>query len=84
MKYSVDCITSAERTEFCCRAQELLRLRHNVMGKKFRKGQITKAEWKEFLTNKFEPLSQKICEGITDNRALLFKSTKYLIDLEKI
>lgn len=84
MKYPIDCITPAERTEFCYRAQELLRLRHNVMGKKYKDGKITKEQWERFLKEKFEPLSQKICKGITDNRALFFKSTKYLIDLEKI
>lgn len=84
MKYPVNCTTPAERTEFCYRAQELLRQLHNQAGKKFREGKITKAQWESFLKNKFELLSQKICEGININRELLKQSTKYLIDLEKI
>lgn len=84
MKYPINCATSADRTEFCYRAQELLRQLHNQMGKKYREGEISKEVWESFLKNKFEPLSQKICKGITDNRELLFKSTRYSIDLEKI
>lgn len=84
MKYPVICKTSADKTEFCYRAQELLRLLHNAIGKEYREERITKAQWNIFLDERFEPLSQKVCKGITDNRELLFKSTKYLIDLEKI
>lgn len=84
MKYPVTCKTSADRTEFCYRAQELLRLLHNAIGREYREGRIIKIQWEMFLDKKFEPLSQRICEGINVNRELLFKSTKYLIDLEKI
>lgn len=82
IKYPGDCLTPSEKTEFCYRAQELLRLEHNIMGKKYKEGEITEIEWKEFLEDKFEPLSQKICEGININRELLKNSTKYFIDLE--
>ena len=33
-----NCITSSERTEYCYRAQELLRKLHNIFGKWFKEG----------------------------------------------
>lgn len=42
--FPVNCTTPADRTEYAYRAQELLRLLHNVMGTWFREG-ISKAKW---------------------------------------
>lgn len=44
LKYAVNCTTSGQRTEFAYRAQELLRLEHNIVGKWYREG-ITQAKY---------------------------------------
>jgi len=38
LKYPGDCITSADKIEYCYRARELLRLLHNTIGKWRREG----------------------------------------------
>jgi len=45
--WPVDCDTPAKRTEYCYRAQELIRLIHNGMGKWYREG-LTEAQWNNF------------------------------------
>lgn len=42
--FPIDCKTPAKRTEYAYRAQELLRLLHNVMGKWYKEG-ISKPLW---------------------------------------
>lgn len=44
--YPVDCITSAQRTEYAYRCQELLRLLHNAMGTWYREG-LTLTQWRK-------------------------------------
>lgn len=47
LTFPVDCDTPAKRTEYCYRAQELLRLLHNGMGKWHREG-LTQTQWDKF------------------------------------
>lgn len=44
LKFPINCVSIQDRTEYCYRAQEVLRLEHNVVGKWFREG-ITEAEY---------------------------------------
>lgn len=44
LTWPVDCDTPAKRTEYCYRAQELLRRLHNVMGDWYREG-VTETKW---------------------------------------
>jgi len=44
LTFPSDCDTPPKRTEFCYRAQELLRLVHNDMGKWHREG-LSRQEW---------------------------------------
>lgn len=46
LNWPVDCDTPAKRTEYCYRAQELLRLIHNGMGK-WRRDGLTEAQWNQ-------------------------------------
>jgi len=48
--------------------QELLRLRHNEEGAKFRNGDITEAEWQTFLTDWFSPRRQIITDDLVELR----------------
>ena len=48
--------------------QELLRLRHNEEGAKFRDGDITEAEWQTFLTDWFSPRRQIITDDLLELR----------------
>lgn len=100
-----DCDTPAKRTEYCYRAQELLRLLHNGMGRWYRAGltqaqwnnfpqkiknrypyvsQLSQANWDDFTENVFEPISQRTIAKLLEQRALLFESTAWTIDVEDI
>ena len=83
-KYPLNCNTPAEKIEYWYRAEELLRLEHNEMGKKFREGKIFQAEWDRYQKEDFEPRNIKIHQGINENRELLKQSTKWEIDIKKI
>ena len=67
--------------------QELLRLRHNEEGAKFRSGEITEAEWRDFLLNWYEPRSNTVVADLLELRqickdyAVQFRDN---IDLEAI
>ncbi len=47
LRYPADCDTPRRRTEYAYRAQELLRLLHNTMGKWYREG-LTESQWDRF------------------------------------
>lgn len=47
LEFPPDCDTPAKRTEYCYRAQELLRELHNTMGRWYREG-LTEEQWSEF------------------------------------
>ncbi len=60
LEFPIDCTTPAERTEYCYRAQELLRKIHNVFGRWFKEG-ITQTVWNKLpqkLKNKYPYTSQ--------------------------
>lgn len=105
LTFPVDCDTPAKRTEYCYRAQELLRLIHNGMGRWYREGltqaqwdkfpqriknrylytaQLSQADWYDFTQNVFEPISGRITGKLLAQRALLFESTSWQINVEDI
>lgn len=47
LRFPTNCNTPEKRTGYCYRAQELLRLIHNAMGKWHREG-LTENQWNEF------------------------------------
>ena len=47
LTFPVDCDSPRRRTEYCYRAQELLRLIHNGMGRWLREG-LTVQQWQRF------------------------------------
>lgn len=63
LKYPIDCITPAERTEYCYRAQELLRLMHNCFSKWYRESltQIQYGELPQKLKTKY-PYGAKLIQ----------------------
>ena len=79
-----DCTTPAERTEYCYRAQELLRLDHNAKGADFKDGKINENEWIDYKENTFMPKSDEIVKNLLEQRALLKKSNKWNIDIGNI
>lgn len=60
MRYPVEVKTDQDKLEFTLRAKEILRLEHNVMGDKFRNGEISELEWKAYWDNDFFPKNQII------------------------
>ena len=60
IKYPAEVDTDAERLEFSIRAEEVLRLEHNVVGARFRDGEITLAQWNNYLRDEFDLKSRKI------------------------
>lgn len=75
VNFPVNCITEASRLSFCFRLDELLRIEHNLKGKQYQDGLITKTDWENYLKNTFEPKSRAIHEDININRAIAEKST---------
>ncbi len=84
LKYPIDCITPAERTEYCYRAQELLRLERNTKLQDSKDEKITKEEWNAYLIKEFESRQAKIVHAILENRTALKTSTRWAIDLKEI
>ncbi|GAH06003.1 unnamed protein product [marine sediment metagenome] len=75
LEFPVDCITAAERTEYCYRAQELLRKLHNVFGRWFKEG-ITQIVWDKLpqkLKNKYPYVSQLSQDQWTDFQINIFE-----------
>ncbi len=79
-----NCTTPADRTEYCYRAQELLRLDHNAKGQDFKDEKINESEWLDYKENIFEPKSDEIIKNLLEHRALLKKSIKWIIDIGTI
>jgi hypothetical protein len=55
LKFPPDCDTPSKRTEYCYRAQELLRRLHNSIGKWYREG-LAQSQWERFpqkIKNKY-------------------------------
>ena len=77
----IECATSEDRTAFFYRAQELLRLEHNKIGKDFREKKITAKEWQAYLRDVFEPTSDEIVGGILTARQMLKTSTRWDNDI---
>ena len=70
LKFPTDCITVSDKVAYCYRAQEVLRLKHNAMGKQFRDGDITADDWQVFLSKIFDPMSTKITADLLINREI--------------
>lgn len=82
--FPVDCKTPAERTEYAYRCQELLRLRYNEMGQKFRDGKLSKVDWDNFQKNVSEPATNEVVRAIGKYREFLKQSKRWTIDIEVI
>ena len=104
IKYPTDCNMPRRKTEFLYKAQENLRLLHNVFSKWLHKGlaeeeynrlpekirnkysyvsKLSEADFAKFKDEVFTPKSDKICQEICVQRALL-KSSDWSIDLGDI
>ena len=78
-------VYSAEkRAAFAQRAQEELRLVHNVKGKEFRDGVITEAEWNIWKEGWFKPRQRAISMAISEIREIFKNSDKYEVKLDEI
>ena len=64
-------------------AQEKLRNLHNDMGRKYRAGEISTRDWEDFRMN-FFGTSDKIVEGILEQKALMKASKKWDVDLNSL
>ncbi len=83
LTFPAECKNEASRLSFAYRAQELLRQEHNAMGKKFRTGQITKAEWDDYLRLTFEPRSAAIASALLQARQDAFDGAFWKPDLDR-
>jgi hypothetical protein len=50
----------SDKLELLTRAEEKLRLEHNIKGKDFREGKMTQEEWDNYRNNIFKPRSKKL------------------------
>jgi len=68
-----DCITNLDKVEFWHIADEKLRLEHNAVGARFRAGELTRAQWRAYVRDEFEPRSKKIHLKLNKARAGMVK-----------
>ncbi len=54
LTWPANCTTPCQRTEYCYRAQELLRLLHNKMGMWYRDGGVTESQYNNLLPQKIK------------------------------
>lgn len=81
--FPTDCTTAKDKIEFGYIAQETLREKHNEMGRKYRDGLIDQAEWNTF-TDDFFKRNMRVSHTINEQKELLKKSKKWLVDLDSI
>jgi len=64
IKFPVDCISATERTEYCYRAKEILRLEHNIVGAWYNpyKPEITREQYDSLseMVRKVFPFKTKL------------------------
>lgn len=68
LTFPINCDTPAKRTEYCYRAQELLRRLHNGMRKWYKDG-LTQAQWDKFpqkIRNRY-PYVAQLSQGDWDD-----------------
>lgn len=83
LKFPTGCNNAEKRFGFSSRAKELVRLEHNAMGLKFREGEITKAEWRTYLADNFEPKSIAIQDALREQKKIAGSSTIWNVDLSR-
>ena len=104
LMYPQDCDSPRKRTEFLYKAQETLRLLHNIYSKWLHKGlteeeynwlpekirdkysyvpNLSETDFAKFKDKVFTPKSDRICQEICVQRALL-KTSDWSIDLGDI
>lgn len=106
INYPVNCDSSRKKTEFLYKAQEDLRLLHNIFSKWLHEGltrkeyegipdilkkkypfvdlKLSKINWDRFQKEDFTSRSNKICQEICVQRAVLKSSTAWPIDIGAI
>ena len=83
IRYPIAVDTDQERLEFSIRAEELLRLHHNVKGEQYRDGKITKAQFEKYLSNFFIPRSRRVSAEAARVRDALGIKTIEQVNLNK-
>jgi len=74
LRFPVDCDSPRRRTEYCYRAQELLRLIHNGMGRWYKVG-LTQSQWDKFpqkVKNRY-PYKPQLAKDQWDDFTRLFE-----------
>lgn len=85
LTFPIDCDTPAKRTEYCYRAQELLRRLHNGMGKWYKEG-LTQTQWNKFpqkIKNRYPYAAQLSQADWGDFRNNVFEPIQHRI-IEKL
>lgn len=80
IKYPAQVDLDLEKIEFATRAEELLRLSHNLMAQKFRNGEITEAQWNRYLREDFVPKSRKISGEVARVKRVLGYTTREVLE----
>jgi len=79
MLYPKTCVTELDRVEYCHIALEKLRFAHNAMGKRFRDGEISKAEWRQYVVQEYEPRVSTICVALNKAREGMWDKPKEIV-----
>ncbi len=83
LKTPTSVVTNENKIAYSYRAQEKLRLLHNIKGKDFREGRLTKEQWESWKTSYFEPRNAAISLQIIEAKKTLKTATIYTVDMEK-
>jgi len=79
--YPLTVLSTEKKLAFLYRLQEVLRLKHNDEGKKYRNKEITKEQWETFLSGYFNFRSDVITSEILRIKTIVTESTKYTVNL---
>lgn len=83
IKYPPIYTSPMERTAFLYRLYELLRLRHNEEGAKFKDGKLSKQQWDEFL-RWFDKRHDLFVADLLKARKQLKEDEDVVIDLDAV
>ena len=84
VNYPLTATVASDKTEFLNQAKEQLRLEHNIVGAKFRNGEIIQQEWIDYLNKIYNPKRDLLTHDILLQRLLLENSNKYTVDLNDL
>lgn len=81
IKFPINCTELKDKLKFAYRAQELLRLEHNDMGRQYRENKISDLQWKSYI-GQHKTCNYTLSCFIAENREIVMKSELGIDELD--